>query len=741
MSLLDELNEAQRRAVESLQGPLLVLAGAGSGKTRVITYRIAYLIERGTPESAILAVTFTNKAADEMRERVLALLRRSGRDAGELWISTFHSFCARFLRREAASLGLLPGFPIYDDADQASVVRDALRRTGRDEAGITPRELLERISRAKNSGISCEEFAATATSQRDRVTADVYRLYEETLRRAGGLDFDDLLLRAVDALGTRAEIREKWNRRFRYLLVDEYQDTNRAQYELVRLLAGPERNVCVVGDEDQSIYGWRGADVNNILNFAGDFPGAQVFRLEENYRSTQNVLDAALAVVSRNVKRLGKDLRATRSAGPLLRFFEARDPQAEAEFVAQQIFALQKENAAARIAAAYRTNAQSRPLEEALRHLDLRYRLVGGFSFFKREEIRVALAYLRVLLHPADDAALLRIINTPARGIGDRSVEALRGLAQQAGLSLWEAIGAQLERKPSAALHSFRSLIESLRAEMGGMTPAELLREALERTDYITLLAESENADDRGRAENLRELVNALAEHTERGQTLEEFLDEAALVSDADEYDERAPVTLLTLHSAKGLEFDHVFLCGMEEGVFPHARSLDSADALEEERRLCYVGMTRARETLTLTRAVYRRSYGDRAAAPSDASRFLNEIPGELIEAAPGSLAEPGQTRRYEPDPEYSYSEEEFRRRARGYAGEPPGRRAREPRLPRAPRGPASPLLGKKVRHPTYGSGTIIAVEGDEDDRRLTVSFVNHGTKKLVERYANLEPA
>jgi DNA helicase-2/ATP-dependent DNA helicase PcrA len=739
MALLDELNPQQRAAVEAIEGPVLVLAGAGSGKTRVITYRIAYLIGQAIPGNAILGVTFTNKAADEMKERVSSLLRRSGRDAGDPWISTFHSFCARFLRREAPKLGLKRDFPIYDDDDQTAAVKMAMKRLGEEENGFTPRGILEHISRAKNNGVSYEHLSAEARDARGRRLAELYRLYEEVLRHAGALDFDDLLLRGVAALREYEDIRAAWNHRFRYLLVDEYQDTNQVQYQLVRLLAGPQRNLCVVGDEDQSIYGWRGADVGNILRFADDFPGAKVIRLEQNYRSTQFILDAALAVVGRNTARLGKNLRATRGQGGMLRYFEARDAAAEADFVGEEIFRLQRESPATHIAVLYRTNFQSRAFEEALRRMALRYRVLGGFSFFQRAEIKDALAYVRLILNPEDDVALLRILNTPPRGIGKTTENALRALAEEDGISLWAAIGAALERKTSAPLRSFRELIEGLRNELEKLAPAELLREVLDRTGYVDLLEQRDTPEDAARAENLRELVNAVAEGTERGEELSDFLDRAALVSDADDYDERAPVTLMTLHSAKGLEFDHVFLAGMEEGLFPHNRSLGSERELEEERRLCYVGMTRAKDTLTLTRAVYRRIYGNELTESALPSRFLAEIPGELIEAARGSLAAPGETRRYEPDPEYSFSREEFHRRARRNS-EPP-RRSPATQRPsaRPPRAPSNPLIGVKVRHPTYGTGTIIHVEGDEDDRRLTVSFINHGTKKLVERFANLQ--
>jgi len=713
-SLLDDLNPQQRDAVLATEGPVLVLAGAGTGKTRVITYRIAHLIELGVSGTSILAVTFTNKAADQMKERVAALLARTGRNTGEPWISTFHSFCARLLRREAPRLGLRSDFAIYDEEDQAAAVKLALRRMGHEEPGDGARSLLERISFAKNHGIAAEQLSAEAPDERGRAVARVFQAYEEILCKAGALDFDDLLLRAVEVLALFDEARATWTGRFQYLLVDEFQDTNRVQYELLRLLAGPRRNLCVVGDEDQSIYSWRGADVGNILRFAEDFHGTQVIRLEKNYRSTQKILDAAGGVVAKNVHRLGKTLTTTRGKGSNLRFYEARDAAAEADYVAGEILQLQRRDPSFHLAVLYRTNFQSRAFEESLRRHGIRYRLVGGFSFYQRAEIKDALAYVRLAINPHDDVALLRVLNTPPRGIGSKTVESLRALAQQHSGSLWSAIGVAIESaagRTLGPLKAFRDLIESLRADLGTLPPAGFLQLVLSRSGYLDMLAQRNDPADFARTENLDELVNALREGMERGETLADFLDRAALVSDADDYDEHAAVSLMTLHSAKGLEFDHVLLVGLEEGVFPHSRSLDREEELEEERRLCYVGMTRARETLTLTRAVYRRIYGNEPLESSVPSRFLQEIPGELVDTAEGSLAEPGATRHYEPDPEYSY-----------------------------PRGEHA-LLGLRVRHPTYGLGTIIAVDGKGEDRKLTVSFADCGTKKLVERYAQLERA
>jgi DNA helicase-2/ATP-dependent DNA helicase PcrA len=772
MDLLAQLNPRQREAVTTIQGPVLVLAGAGSGKTRVITHRIAHLIEQGVPPAAILAVTFTNKAADEMRERAGALLAGTGQVAADVWISTFHSFCARLLRREAARLGLPRDFTIFDEEDQTAAVKLALRQLSLDEKTHAPRSVLSRISHVKNCGMSPADVAAEGSDERARQFVRIYEAYESVLRAAHALDFDDLLVRAVELLREHPAAREAWSRRFRHLHVDEYQDTNTLQYALLRYLIGEEGNLCVVGDEDQSIYSWRGADVSHILRFADDYPSACVVRLEDNYRSRQNILDAAGAVVAHNRNRLGKTLVATRGPGAAVRFYEAQDAAGEADWVTEEIARLLREDPGAHAAVLYRTNAVSRQFEEALRRRSLRYRLVGGFSFYQRAEVKDALAYLRVARNPDDDIALLRILNTPPRGIGKTTVEALRAAARENGGSAWNAICKTLQggtTKTAAPLREFHALVEALRADFaalappvddalpaaraeaadGAINPSEFLERVMQRTAYLDYLEQQDTLGNTTRAENLRELMNALEEAQEREETLEDFLDRVALVSDADAYDARAPVSLMTLHSAKGLEFEHVFLAGLEEGLLPHSRSLDREESIEEERRLCYVGMTRAKDTLTLTRAIYRRGYGfgkDLTESP-EPSRFLAEIPSELIETAQGSLADAGETRRYVPDQETL--ERQVLRRYPMHGTQPSrGTGDASPRSPRAARSGSSgrasrtgghPLIGIRVRHKAYGVGTIIAVEGEDDERRLTVSFTDHGTKKLVERYASLE--
>ena len=750
MGFLDELNPQQREAVTTTEGPVLILAGAGSGKTRAITYRIAHLVSQGHPPHSILAVTFTNKAADQMKERVAALLARQGLNAAGVWLSTFHSFCVRMLRSEAGRLGLRRDFAIYDEEDQAAAVKLALRDLRLDESQFTPRQLLSRISSCKNHGITSEALRSEVATPPERQFSEIFDRYEARLKSAGALDFDDLLLRGVELLDSHAQARETWQQRFRYIHVDEYQDTNPIQYRLLRLLTGPARNLCVVGDEDQSIYGWRGADVGNILRFAEDFPGARVIRLEQNYRSTQEILDAAGAVVSHNQRRIGKTLLATRGAGTLLNYFEAPDANAEAEYVAEQVSGLHRADPSQSIAVLYRTNAQSRALEEAMRRRSLRYRLLGGFSFYLRAEVKDALAYLRLCFHPQDDVALLRIINTPPRGIGKTTVDALREHARLHSCSLWDAIpSVMLAGRAAAPLARFRELIDHLDAERETRMASEFLTYLLDRTGYLDTLEQQDSVEGSSRADNLRELVNALAEAEEQEESLLEFLDHAALVSDADNYDERSPITLMTLHTAKGLEFEHVFVAGMEEGLFPHSRSRNSPDELEEERRLCYVGMTRAKDSLTLTSAAYRRNFGAESLQISEPSRFLSEIPAALIETEEGSLADAGNTRRYVPDPEFA-GVERFRR-FRGRPAPPAetktsrssratsGADSSRPRRQGSARAQSHPLIGVRVRHKTYGVGTIIGVDGDDDDRRLTVSFSGHGAKKLVERFAHLE--
>ncbi len=740
--LIDNLNPEQRAAVEATEGPLLILAGAGSGKTRVITSRIAWLIrEKGVAPDSILAVTFTNKAASEMAERVDRLLGHSS--LTKPLLCTFHSFCVRILRRDIEVLkkgneGLTRAFAIYDENDQEGTVKQVMKRMGLDTKQLTPRSVLSRISWAKNHMIDPQEYYLASKDPNSERVAHVYESYRKELLKNNALDFDDLLLEAVRLLKGFEEVRGRYQRHYRYLLVDEYQDTNRPQYELMKLLAGPEKNVCAVGDEDQSIYSWRGADIRNILEFEQDFPNARIVRLEQNYRSTQVILEAAGAVVARNIKRKGKKLWTDRQGGSLIGYYEAPDGENEALFIADRIQKFLREAQAsgkageAHCAVLYRTNAQSRLVEEALRRYNISYTMVGGFSFYERAEIKDLLGYLRLIRNPHDSMALQRVINTPARGIGKTTLETLERLALETGASTWEALGAAIANRliPTRALmaiESFRQLIldaqammdpdfagklaadvaagaeneqdadagfefgassadsasaesatkfdfgseirapqvpilgpgevetptppnpdfesdaeeaaadekehgQAFRAPGDAATLPELIRFLLDRTGYIKALETEGSPEAFSRIENLKELANAAHDAEVRGETLADFLDHAALASDTDQYDPEARVTLMTLHAAMGLEFPLVFLAGLEEGLFPHSRTLNNPDELEEERRLCYVGMTRAMNSLILTRAHYRRRFGNDAPERSIPSRFLAEVPSELIQ-------------------------------------------------------------------------------------------------------------
>jgi DNA helicase-2/ATP-dependent DNA helicase PcrA len=717
--VLAGLNPQQREAVLAVSGPVLILAGAGSGKTRVITHRIAHLVlDRGVDSSAILAVTFTNKAAEQMKARAEVLL--AGRPL-RAWISTFHSFCVRLLRREAKAAGLPPGFLIYDEDDQLAAVRQALRALDLSEKLHPPRRLLARISAHKNSGRVEPDEDGYAADLAGRVAAR----YHEVLRAAGALDFDDLLLRAVRLLDENESVRRAWQARFPYLLVDEYQDTNRAQYELVRLLAGPEGNLTVVGDEDQSIYSWRGARISNILDFERDFPGARVFRLEENYRSGQRILDAAGGLVSRNLRRKGKTLRAVKGHGEPVRLHEAVDEFQEAAWVTERVAALR---ARGQVAVLFRMNAQSRLFEEALLRLRLPYLVVGGVGFYERREVKDVLAYLRLLLNPRDAVAFHRVVNVPPRGIGAKTVGEIDRVAARSGTSPWEAAHrlvdeAALPARALVPLREFLENVETLGREALASEPSSgapglrrLIEHVLERSGYGAALARDDSHESQERLENLAELLGAAVDYEARedAPSLAGFLDRAALLSETDRLRDDVPVLLMTLHAAKGLEFESVFLVGLEEGLLPHSRSLAGEEALEEERRLCYVGMTRARERLHLSWARSRQVFGERRlTAPS---RFLAELPGEALEAS-GRLP---------PQPPAATRRSPAAARAEATAGPAPGITPGEIRP------------GARVRHPLFGVGTVLRREGEGDELKVTVSFPGAGAKKLVARFAGL---
>jgi DNA helicase-2/ATP-dependent DNA helicase PcrA len=897
LSFLDQLNPQQREAVETTEGPVLILAGAGSGKTRVITYRIAYLIENmGVMPESILAMTFTNKAAAEMGERVEKLV--GGLSIAKPVISTFHSFCVRVLRRDIEALQIpsaTPGQPpightkkfvIYDESDQQAVVKSVMKRLGLDDKQLTPRTVLSRISWAKNHMLDPQELYLQSADPKTEKIAHLFEEYRKELRKANALDFDDLLLEATRLLKTAAPVREYYNRRFQYLLIDEYQDTNRPQYELMRMLAGERHNVCAVGDEDQSIYSWRGADIRNILEFEQDFPEAKIIRLEENYRSTQNILQAASSVVANNIRRKGKNLWTSRQGGTKIGYYEAPDGENEALFAADHIAKYLREAAqrgeTPRAAVLYRTNSQSRLFEEAMRRYGLKYKVVGGFSFYERSEIKDMISYLKVIQNPDDSISVLRVINTPTRGIGKSTLETLERLALETGLSLWGAIGEAIRRqllpqRAMSALKNFQQLIvdaqamslgtfvEGLEESLGqgsvmrahspasaeaetapdaedsaaafdptefentafdfggayaggeaeadsstGIPPtvlqeeglalrplpsqqdaaasnsstADLLKFLIDRTGYIKLLEDEDTPEAFSRIENLRELVNAAADSRDRGETLDQFLDHAALIADADDYDERAQITLMSLHAAKGLEFPLVFLSGLEEGLFPHSRTMLQPDDVEEERRLCYVGMTRAMDQLILTRAVYRRRYGTDLPEASVPSRFLEEVPAPLIEelgrrrstsnsgtghvgtAAPGRPVGRSPAS-YDADAHYSYEDEDQSASWKGGRSAQPtrqkttapakpynsieniaeffasrGKKFSIPKTaPEEPTGKRGFRPGQKVRHPKYGEGTVYLREGEGEEAKITVQFPRFGLKKLVEKYAQLERA
>jgi len=739
-NLLDQLNPQQRVAVEATDGPLLILAGAGSGKTRVITYRIAHLIEaKQVPPENILAVTFTNKAAGQMKERVEKLLAgKVTLRPGAPHVSTFHSFCVSVLRRHIERLDYRRDFTIYDDDDQLRVMRACIQELGLSEQITSPRTALAKISYTKNRGCSPEELSSQAADPIMEKLAALYELYESKLRRSNALDFDDLLLKTVELFYKSSEVCEKYNERFRYVHVDEYQDTNHIQYELIRQLTLLHQNLCVVGDEDQSIYRWRGADIGNILNFEKDHPNAKVIRLEQNYRSTQLILDAAGAVVSRNLARKGKTLWTDRSRGEKVRLFEARSADEEAQFVAAEVESALGDPGVGSVAVLYRTNAQSRALEESLRMRGIVYRLVGGFSFYARAEIKDALAYARVANNLRDDAALGRIVNVPPRGIGDTTFGALAETARRDKLSLWEALEHELLEKPLpiralAALEGFHSLMNDLVEDRQHLLLGEFFKSILERTRYLEVLEEERQPGAEDRIENLEELVNAASEAEDQHVSLAEFLDHASLVSDTDDIDERSRVTLMTLHSAKGLEFENVFLVGMEEGLFPHQFSINDDAGIEEERRLCYVGMTRAKDRLTLSWARQRRSYARESFEQTNPSRFLGEIPRELLD--PVGVSSPGWKPRTDwENAANSVSSVHRFLRERGVRLGAGGSAARSNTN-------SHWRIGTKVRHAKFGMGTILAVEGEGDDTKLTVSFPGYGQKKFMTKYAGLEKA
>jgi len=744
-SIFDGLNPAQREAVETTEGPLLVLAGAGSGKTRVLTSRIAYLIGvLGIPAEQILAVTFTNKAAGEMKERVEKLL---GPVASGISIGTFHSIGVRILRRDIGHLERSRGFVIYDDTDSIGVIKDVLKADGLDPKVHEPRRIRWQIDQWKNAGLLPPAAADRAKDLDEEFIASLYAKYQRKLADAEALDFGDLLLLTAELFRKHPRVLDYYSKKYNYILVDEYQDTNGVQYGLIGQLAASHRNLCVVGDPDQSIYAWRGADIRNILDFEQDYADTKVIKLEQNYRSTQPILSGASAVISNNFDRKDKDLFTDREGGSPIRFFEAEDDREESRFVIDRLLdANRREDVPFRhIAILYRTNAQSRSFEEELLKYDVPYTIVGGHRFYDRAEIKDIMSYLRLLVNPRDDQALRRIVNKPTRGIGKASFEKVESLAAGRGIPLLEgmriAIETKLVGRSTGKLAAFVDMMDGFRSSpvgglavggsLDGLPLEDMIARVMDGTGYIRALEKEDTPESEARLDNLRELLSSARDFhavnvdeladDERSE-LELYLDQVALISDLDSYEDREDrVSLMTVHSAKGLEFPIVFLVGMEERIFPHASSIRDESGLEEERRLCYVAMTRAMQHLFVTCAAERFRYGDRTY--QSPSRFLQEIPDELIEtlgtASRGARSRSGassgsgtKNSRFD----YSYGQEE--------AGEGDG-----------------VAVGTLVRHPVFGRGEVLAVLGSDLNQKLRIKFERAGVKTVMVRYANLELA
>ena len=739
-NLLSELNPAQSAAVAHAGGPLLVVAGAGSGKTRVLTRRIAYLMSaRHVAPYQILAITFTNKAAGEMKARVGELV---GPVAQSMWVSTFHSACVRILRQEAMRLGYSSSFSIYDSADSLRLITIVAKELNLDSKRYPARQFQAMISNAKNELMGPQDYVNAASNQFEQVTADVYTLYQQRLQRASAMDFDDLILKTVEVLQRFPEAKARFRSRFRHVLVDEYQDTNHAQYILVKELVGsesdgmPPAELCVVGDADQSIYGFRGATIRNILQFELDYPNATTVLLEQNYRSTQNILSAANAVITKNVSRKEKNLWTDSGSGALLTGYVAENEHDEARFIADEIRQLQRDEKSqpGDTAIFYRTNAQSRVFEEVFMRSALPYKVVGGLRFYERREVKDLLAYLRVLANLDDEISLRRIINVPKRGIGDTSLDYVDLFAQEQDISFWQGLlrcseVTGLPARAAQSIQDFTSMMSALHVLVEAKTrPSVIVEAALEQSGLLKELADSTDPQDEVRVENLKELVAVSMEYEERDfeELIEDeeislagFLEKVSLVADADEIpegeDHGGVVTMMTLHTAKGLEFPTVFLTGMEDGIFPHSRTLGEKDEVEEERRLAYVGLTRARKYLYISRAQYRSTWG--APNYNPPSRFLDEIPEDVIEW------------RNESSTSVSAS---LIKRSR-VATAPP---------PRATGKKISAIelhIGERVSHDTFGVGTVVSVAGEGDKAEATIKFGQYGEKRLLLRYAPVE--
>lgn len=746
---LSMLNPEQRLAAETMEGPVLILAGAGSGKTRALTYRVANLMDHGVPAWSILALTFTNKAAREMKERITQLV---GEQAESAWISTFHSTCARILRRDIEKLGYTRSFTIYDDDDQGTVIKDILKHLNIDEKFLPPREIKAKISDAKNKLMGPDEwFAKTERDFRSQTLHDVFIAYEQRLKAANALDFDDLLLKTLELLADHPPVLESYRDRFHYVMVDEYQDTNYAQYMLVKLLTDKSRNLCVVGDDDQSIYGWRGADIRNILDFEKDYPDAKVIKLEQNYRSTANILDAANQVIAHNAGRKEKALWTEAGAGETIKLYCAGDEREEAAWVADRIQKMNRHGEDyGRVAVLYRTNAQSRVMEEMLMRAGIPYKVFGGLRFYDRKEVRDVIAYLRVIANPTDDVSLRRIINVPKRAIGDATISELVRHAQEQEMPLFSALTdmpSSLSSRPRKCVGDFFTMMTTLMAMKDGMPLGVFVKQMVDQTGLMEQYQKEDSDEARSRVENIQEFLGAVEEFDRQTEnaTLEDYLENIALVTELDQAeDQKQYVTLMTLHSAKGLEFPNVFIIGMEEGIFPSGRSLMDEQRMEEERRLCYVGITRAKERLFLSRASQRMLYNQiNHNAPS---RFLSEIPSRLLEDE--WEAKRKQTFKGEPMPQLkSYTS------GYGLKSAPTVSQLGQPKLtlggnmleipgvqkgftPSKARQNTSALQnifkpGDRVMHRKFGEGNVVELKGTGADTRISIEFTAYGVKEF----------
>ncbi|PKM83437.1 MAG: DNA helicase PcrA [Firmicutes bacterium HGW-Firmicutes-14] len=734
---MGELNKPQAEAVSCCSGPLLILAGAGSGKTRVLTYRIASLMSGGgvSPYN-ILAITFTNKAANEMKERVESLV---GHKAEFMWICTFHSACVRVLRKEIGALGYETNFVIYDSADQQTLVRECLKELNIDDKRFPPRAVAAGISQAKNGLQGPDDYEKQAYDYFSQTVSKVYRLYQDKLKRNNALDFDDLIMKTVELFQQHPEVLEKYQERFRYIFIDEYQDTNHAQYRLVKLLAEKYREICVVGDDDQSIYRFRGADIRNIIDFEKDYPEARVIRLEQNYRSTGTILEAANEVIRNNCGRKEKRLWTENKEGSPISLFTAHDERQEADYVVQKIIEGHENmnRAYGGFAVLYRTNAQSRVIEETLVRNNIPYTIIGGLRFYERREIKDILAYLRVISNPLDSLSLQRIINVPRRGIGDASLAKVSAFAAENSTGWFSAMERAgnipgLQARTAGTMEKFTEMIEELRSKKNELTVTAVVREVLDKSGYMRELEAEKNIESQTRIENLHEFLSVTAEYdagTDEG-SLEDFLAGVSLVTDIDNLDDRADaVILMTMHGAKGLEFPVVFMVGMEEGIFPHSRALTQEIELEEERRLCYVGITRAREELHFVNARQRTLYG--SFMHNAPSRFVREVPEHLLqrESSGWGVPEPGETESHRERFPGAGSQGRQDIAAAG-RGKPGGANTNVPA--------GGFRLGDKVTHAKWGPGVVVGVKGEREDAEISVAFPGRGIKTLIARYAPL---